>query len=144
MIDLINQVAWVAANILLGYTSIALLVFVVLYYTLFDPRATTGGTLIFRFMLSLVGVIGIVFIGMYFDPSSDSLEFSYPNDVEVWRPGLRLIVYGYVAFTITSLAVLLVKRKWFPNRVKTAPPQDLIKVRHETGPNPTVENKENH
>lgn len=139
IVDVINPIAWVMANIVLAYTAFALIGFVIMYYALFDPKATTGGKLIFRFMLSLVGVIGLVFLGIFVDPGPDREWFLYPEgEVEWWRPALRLFIYGYVSFTITSLAVLLVKRKWFPDRLKVAPSPDLIKVRHETSEIPTI------
>jgi len=137
--DVINPIAWVTANILLAYIAFALIVFVVMYYALFDPRATTGGQLIFRFMLSLVGVIVLSFLGIFIDPAPDREWFTYPGDyVEWWRPILRLCIYGFVAFTITSLAVLLVRRKWFPHNLKMAP-QPLVVVRHETSEIQVVE-----
>lgn len=138
LITLINTVAWVLSNVILAYVSLALVVFVIMYYVLFDPRATTGGKLIFRFMLSLVGVVSLVFIGIFVDPVTDRQWYAYPNGVEVWRPFLRLVIYGYVAFTITSLAVLLVRRKFRPNSIKIAPSQPLVKVRHETSEIPIV------
>lgn len=137
--EVINPVAWVVANMVLAYIAFALVVFVVMYYALFDPQATTGGKLIFRFMISLVGLIGLLFLGIFVDPAPDREWFSYPGDyVEWWRPVLRLFIYGYVAFTITSLAVLLVKRKWFPSRIEAIAPQPLVKVRHETSEIPIV------
>lgn len=138
VITVINSIAWVLANIVLAYTALALVLFVIMYYALFDPRATTGGKLIFRFMLSLVGVIGLVFVGIFVDPSVNRGWSMYPADVEFWRPVLRLIIYSYLAFTITSLAVLLVRRKWRPNSLKIAPAQDLVKVRHPTDEIQTV------
>lgn len=138
IIDVINPIAWVAANLILAYTALALVVFVVLYYALFDPKATTGGKFIFRFMLSLVGIIGLVFLGIFVDPPPTRGWGVYPDYVDWWRPLLRLLVYGYVAFTVTSLAVLLVLRKWFPHKLKTAPSQELVKVRHETSEIPIV------
>jgi ABC-type transport system involved in cytochrome c biogenesis permease subunit len=139
VIDTINSIAWVLANLVLAYTALALVIFVIMYYALFDPRATTGGKLIFRFMLSLVGIVGLVFVGIFVDPSMDRGWGVYPADVEPWRPVLRLIIYGYVAFTITSLAALLVRRKWRPNSLKIAPAQDLVKVRHPTTEIPVVD-----
>lgn len=135
----INPALWIAANVVLAYVALALMVFVTMYYALFDPKATTGGRLIFRFMLSLIGVIGLVFVSIYIDPAPDSEWFNYPGDrVDFWRPIVRLGIYSYVAFTITSLAILLVRRKWFPRSIKTAPSQELVKVRHETSEIPIV------
>lgn len=126
----INNFAWVAGNILVAYTAFAIVVFVIGYYVLFDPRATTAGKFIFRFMLSLVGVIILVFIGTYVDPSPNRGWSFLPPDVSSWRPILRFLIYGYVAFTITSLAILLGIRKWRPNRVKSAYDRDLVEPRH--------------
>lgn len=138
-ITTINPIAWVLANLILAYISLALVVFVITYYALFDPRATTGGKFIFRFMLSLVGIVGLVFLGIFIDPAPDRSWFQYPDETDWWRPIVRLSVYGYVAFTITSLAVLLFYRKWLPHRLRTAPHgQELVKVRHETSENPIV------
>ena len=130
-VNAINSVAWVVGNVFLAYTAFALIAFIIAYYTIFDPKATTGGRLIFRFMLSLAGVIVLVFIGIYVDPSPGRSWFDFPVDsVEWWRPLLRLVIYGFVAFSITSLAWLLAVRKWWPYRVKKASDINLVKVRH--------------
>lgn len=129
IIQEVNAVAWVLSNLVLAYSAVALVVFVAGYYILFDPSATTGGKFIFRFMLSLVGVMALVFVSIFVDPANGRLWFVYPGDVALWRPVVRLGVYTYIAFTITSLAVLLVVRKWYPNKLKTA--RDLVKPRDE-------------
>lgn len=130
-VKVINTVAWVSGNVVLVYTALALLVFLASYYAIFDPSATTGGKLIFRFMLSMAGVILLVFIGIFVDPSPDREWFKYPDGtVEWWRPLLRLAVYGFVTFSISSLAWLLAVRKWWPHRVKKASDINLVKVRH--------------
>lgn len=139
IINLINPIAWALSNVILAYTAIALVIFVIMYYALFDPKATTGGKLIFRFMLSLVKVIFLVFLGIFIDPAAGRSWSEIAPDVEWWRPLLRLTIYGYVGFTITSLAVLLIKRKWFPHTIKIAPADgELVKVRHETNEIPVV------
>lgn len=130
LINTINSFAWVGGNIAVAYIAIVLIVFVAGYYALFDPGATTAGKFVFRFSLSLVGVIGLVFIGLFVDPSAGREWFTYPGDVAIWRPLVRLAVYGYVAFTITALAVLLAVRKWRPHLLRTAPDRDLVKVRN--------------
>lgn len=136
--ELFNPIAWIVANCILAYISFSLLLFVIMYYVLFDPKATTGGKFIFRFMVSLVGMTGIIFLGIYVDPAPAREWFLYPEGILWWRPALRLFVYGYVAFTITSLASLLVKRKWFPRSIDTAPSSLEVKVRHETSDIPIV------
>lgn len=132
VLEVINPILYVLSNLLVVYIAIALLVFVTAYYVLFDPRATTAGRQIFRFFLSLVGVILLVFIGTFVDPSPSRNWNRLAEDVEFWRPGLRFIVYAYVAYTVTALAVILWLRKFRPNRVKSAPDLNLVKVRHPT------------
>lgn len=126
-----NTFAWVAANLLVGYIAIAVILFVIGYWILFDPRATTAGRNIFRFFVSLLLIIGLVFVGLFIDPHVDRPWFTYPGDVNPWRPTLRLLGYGYVAYTITSLAVLLVIRKWWPQKLRTALDKEIVKTRHE-------------
>lgn len=138
-IEVINPIVWVLANVILAYTAVVLVVFVFMYYALFDPKATTGGQFIFRFMVSLVGVVGLVFLGIFIDPAPDREWFTYTADyVDAWRPAFRLIIYGYVAFTATALSVLLIKRKWFPHMLRIAPSQELVKPCHETSEIPVV------
>lgn len=126
----INPTAWVFGNLLVAYDSVAILMFTVSYFVWFDPRATTGGKLIFRFFVSLLGVITLVFIGTFIDPAGDRIWLDLPSDVDLWRPVFRVIVYGYIGVTTTSLYVLLVIRKWRPSKTKAEP--DLVKVRRET------------
>lgn len=116
----INSLMMVTGRILVGYISLAIVVFVIAYYILFDPRATTAGKFIFRFMLSLVGVILLSFIGTFLIPNSGGYTRSIPPpDVFSWITLLRIVVYGYVAFSITSLAVILAAYRWWPDRIKT-------------------------
>lgn len=126
---IINNFAWVAGNILVAYIAVAIVVFVLAYYILFDPKATTAGKFLFRFMVSLVGVIVLVFIGTYIDPSPNR-DWSFLSlEVAGWRPIVRFAIYSYVAFTITSLAILLAVRKWKPHRLRSSDDRNLIEVR---------------
>ena len=125
-----NSIAWIVSNVLVAYIAVVLVIFVIGYYALFDPKATTGGKFVFRFALSLIGVIGLVFISLFVDPRLGSAWYMYPGDVLLWRPLVRLIAYGYVAFTITGLAVLLVVRKWWPHKLRTAADLELVKDRN--------------
>lgn len=129
-VDILNPAFWAIGNLFLAYTSVMLLLFVIVYFILFDPRATTGGKLIFQFMLSLGGVITLVFIGIYIDPSPDRSWNIIPITVEWWRPVFRLVIYGFVAYSISSLAALLVLRKWFPHKLKKASDLQLVQPRH--------------
>lgn len=132
MIDffaVLNPVMWVVSNLLVAYIAVVLVVFVAGYWVLFDPRATTAGKFVFRFALSLIGVIGLVFISLFIDPRLGREWWVYPGDVLVWRPIARAVVYAYVAYTVTGLVVLLGVRKWAPHLLRTAPDRDLVKVR---------------
>lgn len=133
IIDAVNAVLWVSGNVTLGYSAVVLMIFLVSYVIIFDPRATTGGKLIYQFMLSLAGVMALNIIGVYIDPSADTKWFMYPDDVEPWRPILRLIVYVFIAWAISSLVVLLILRKWFPHKLKKASDiKALVKDRQPT------------
>lgn len=132
-----NPIFWVFSNLLILYIGLVLLVFVGGYWYLFDPKATTGGKFIFRFTLSLLFLIALVFIGVWLDPRQGAAWFQYPGDILPWRPLARFAAYSFVAYTITSLAVLLAIRKWWPHLLKTAKDKDLV-VPRKTGPIPTI------
>jgi len=118
--EFVNSLMMVTGRILVGYISFAIVVFVIAYYILFDPSTTTAGKFIFRFMLSLVGVILLSFVGTFIDPLASSYVRPIPPpDVFSWSTLLRIVVYGYVAFATTSLAVLLAAYRWWPDRIKT-------------------------
>lgn len=128
-----NSYAWIFSNLLIAYIGVVLIIFVVGYWLLFDPKATTGGRLIFRFAVSLVGVIGLVFVSLFVNPASGRAWDEYPGDLFWWRPVVRLIVYSYVAYTITSLTILLGIRKWKPHIIVVAPDESsLVRVRTRT------------
>ena len=130
VLNVLNPIFWTIGNLALAYTSIALIVYLIVYFVIFDPWATTGGKLIFQFMVSLASVMALVFIGVYVDPLTDRSWFDLSPDVEWWRPALRLFIYGFVAYSITSLAWLLVMRKWFPHKLKKASDIILVETRH--------------
>ena len=139
MLDVINTIAWIGSNLVLAYIAIVVILFVIMYYVFFDPKATTAGKMIFKFMLSLVGILLLVYIGVFINPAGEG-PFSGPSEyVEEWRPVLRLVVYSYVAWTVTSLALALVLRKWFPHKVKKKADLNLVKPRHDTRDIPIVE-----
>lgn len=128
-LNAINTVAWVTSNLLVAYISMVLVIFVVGYFILFDPKATTAGKFIFRFFLSLFWIVGLVFVGIFVDPKVGREWFVYPGDVLFWRPLARLIGYGYIAYTITGLAILLGVRKWKPSLLRTSLDRDIVKPR---------------
>jgi hypothetical protein len=125
----LNLFFWVGSNILIAYIAIALLLFVIAYPVLFDPGATTAGKLVLRFATSLIGVIGLVAISIFINPREGGAWFEYPGDVFWWRPGVRFAVYAYVAFSITSLVVLLWLRKFRPHLLHTAPDETTLPVK---------------
>lgn len=132
----INIIAWQVSNGLITYISIALVIFVVGYYVLFDPKATTVGRYLFRFVLSLVLVIGLSIVTLYFGPSSQNRVPGFePDDAFWWLQILRLIVFSYVAYTVTGLAFLLGIRKFRPDLIKTMADHVMVQPRRSnTGP----------
>lgn len=124
-----NAYAWIVSNLLVAYIGIGLIVFIVGYYYLFDPRKTTAGQQIFRFAASLGGVIGLIFISLFIDPTVGREWFTYPGDVLIWRPIARLVAYTYIAYTITGLAVLLFIRRFYPEKIRTSNDKDLVQPR---------------
>lgn len=134
----LNSWLWVIGNVALAYTSVVLILFVVTYYIIFDPQATTGGRMIFQFMLSLSGVMLLVFIGIFVDPATNSSWLILNDHVEWWRPFTRALIYVFVAYSITSLAVLLVMRKWFPHKLTKASDLTLVQPRSHTSEVPVI------
>lgn len=132
-LNFVNTIAWVTSNILVAYIAIVLFVFVIGYYVLFDPRATTAGRFVYRFAVSLVGVIGLVFISLFVDPVFGKEWYVFPEDIAFWRPLVRLAAYAYVAYSVTALTILLVIRKWWPQRLRTSRDHYLVKARSEKG-----------
>lgn len=141
MIELINSIAWIGSNVLVVYDAIVLVVFVICYYIFFDPGATTAGKMIFQFMLSLVGIVGLVALGIYIDPSEARVWYEYPDDIAPWRPIIRFAIWLYIAYTITSLSASLFLRKWQPHRVSKSSDVVILRLRN-TGAHPTFPEKD--
>lgn len=128
-VEQFNGVFWVLANYLIIVIAAVLVLFVIVYYALFNPKKTTAGRFIFRFVFSLIGVIGLVVIGIFLNPMHGHHWTEYPGDVFWWRPLARVIVYGYVAYAVSALVVLVVIRKWWPERLHTAQTRELLEER---------------
>ena len=142
-LEWINPTFWVVANLTLIYIGVLLLAFTILYPTLFDPSATTGGKIIFRFSLSLSMVVAVIVAGIFIDPRNDLPWYTYSGDTIWWRPTIRLGAYLYVAYTITDLVRFLWKRKFHPEMIKRTPDKELVKPRHDTAEVPTIKEKKN-
>ena len=109
----------------------------------FDPKATTGGTMIFRFAWSLSLVVAVAFIGIFLDPRHEIPWHKYPGDVLWWRPFVRMAAYSYVAYSVSALIWFLCKRKFRPEKLRTAPDRLLVKPRHDTAVIPTIKESKN-
>lgn len=127
----INTVLWIVSNVLVGYIAMASVLFVVGYLILFDPLTTTAGKIVFRLMISLAGVMVLVFIGVFLDNRPDQDWLTFQGDTLWWKPGVRLIIYGYMAYAATILLNFLIVIKWFPSRLKTPRDKELIHLRNE-------------
>lgn len=139
MLELINPGLWFIANLLVGYITIVVMSFTLAYYFMFDPNATTGGKLIFRFFVSLDGLVLLASVRVFLDPIPDRNWWEIPEHIDVFRPLVLCVIYGYVAFTITSLSVFLVIRKLAPHKVRKANDQPLLKVRSDTSEITTID-----
>ena len=142
-LEWLNPTLWVIMNLALIYVGVLLLAFTILYPTLFEPSATTGGKMIFRFALSLSMVVAVIVVGIFIDPRHDIPWYEYPGDTIWWRPPILLGAYLYVAYTISSLVRFLWKRKFQPQKIKRIPDKELVKPRHDTGEIPTIKENKN-
>lgn len=122
-----NAAAWVGSNLLIIYIGLALILFVFFYFRWFDPFSTAAGKMVLQFVISLLGVMFLIAISLFVNPSEGRAWFQYPGDVLWWRPLLRILFYAAVAYTSTSLCVLLYVRKHHPERIKIAP--DIVQER---------------
>ena len=128
MLDVINDVLWFVVNVLAFVASVTIVVATIAYYAFFDPRATTAGKMIFRFMVSLSGVIVIGAVA----------KLTGVTEETTWWLILALLVYAYLAFTVISLAVFLAIRKWKPQKFKKKSDVNVVKPRTETTEIPIV------
>jgi heme exporter protein D len=106
--DVINPALWLVSNLQLGYLSLALVAWVLLYGFGFRWWTTPAGQMIFAFTASLLGVIVLVFVGVFVNPQRP--WFEAPPDVFLWRPLLRYLVYLAVSITLTRMVWSLVQR----------------------------------
>lgn len=117
--DEFSTVVWVLGNVIAFLVFAAAAAFSILYPILFKVELTTGGKLIWRAILSTAGFGLLVVIGLFVDGRSEWTEM--PPNVIWWRPLSRLMVYGFIAFTFSSLVALLLRRRFWPKTVVTAP-----------------------
>lgn len=109
-----NEFLWPLANVLVVYVTLALLTFCIGYPILFNPRASTTGRGILRFAISLLGVMVLVFVSLFVDPRDDVPWWVLPVGVDVWRPVVRVVVYGFASYAVTALGVTLHLRRFRP------------------------------
>lgn len=127
----INAIFWVSSNALVGYITFATYIFLVAYYIMFNPRATTAGRLLFRLLFALGGVMTLVFIGVFIDNRPDEDWLTFPGDTIWWRPVLRIFGYAFLACAVTALIKFMITVKWFPHKLKTPRDKELIRLRNE-------------
>ncbi len=108
LIEYINPALWIVANLQLVYLSGALVAWVAGYGLGFRWWTTPAGRQVFAFTASLLGVVGLVFIGTFVNPQRPWWEA--PPEVFEWRPILRYAVYLAVSITLTRMVASLVQR----------------------------------
>lgn len=121
----INPILWIVDNVLIVYVAVVLSVFLICYTSFFDPKSTTAGKAIFRFAMALVGVFAIAFIQFFLDPQTGHEWYQYPNDILYWRPIARFFAYSYVAYSVTMLTIVIIQRRWWPDKLVVAPSGEL-------------------
>lgn len=118
-LSILNDVLWVAGNIVGLLIFFAATAFSILYWVWFDPRLTTAGRLIHQAILSVAGFGLLTVLGIFINGATD--WFDRPGYVEWWRPFVRFAIYALIAYTFSRLVRLLYLRKFHPERIKTAP-----------------------
>lgn len=104
----INDILWGISNGLVFYAAIAILLFFGFYGLFFKWWKRPAGISVFIDRAALVGVISLIFIGIFVDPQRGFWEA--PPDVLAWRPWLRVFVYSSVAFATTFQFVVAFRR----------------------------------
>lgn len=111
---------WVLGNLVVLSVFLSASLFAILYPIFWDWRHwTTAGTRIWRAILSVAGLGLLIVIGLFLDGSVEWWQM--PSNVSGWRVLLRLVVYGLIAYSFADLVKTLVIRKFWPERLKTAP-----------------------
>lgn len=115
----INPVLWVLSNMLLAISFAGSFIFAVLYTVLGNPTATTAGIRIRRAFFSIAGLGLLSFLGIFIDGQVPWTQM--PETVGLWRPVVRFAVYAFVSYSVVSLIHLVIARRFFPERLRTAP-----------------------
>ncbi len=121
-----STVVWVLGNLVALGIFFSAGTFAVLYPLLFNIRVTTVGPHIWRAILSVAGFGVLAVLGLFVDGRVNWWEM--PTDVAWWRPLLRLAIYGLIAYSFTSLSVVLIMRRFWPHRLKTKPLVDALDI----------------
>jgi hypothetical protein len=129
-----NTILWVVGNLTALSIAVSALAFSVLYRLFFNPRLTSAGASIERAVFSVAGFGVLAVIGLFLDGSVD--WWILPEHTAWWRPTLRMVVYGYIAYAFGHLVYTLVVYRFFPRRVKARPfdvmtrsPVDVLRER---------------
>lgn len=130
----INPILWILSNVFVIFVSLGILFFVIFYGLFLKWWEHAGGRLVMLLMVMFTGVIALVVIGVISNPVG---LLAYPEDVLVWRPAVRVVVYFGVFYAILRLDVTLVQRY----RAGMALGFD-VRPRTDTGPQPIVRNGE--
>jgi len=129
-VEAYNHVMWVIGNLTVALIFVCALTFVVVYPVLFNPMLTTAGRLIWRLVISFLGLGFLAVLGVFVDGQVDWTMF--PPDVSWWRPTIRFFIYAFVAYSFGSLIGLLFTRRFHPERVRRAPDDWMVKPRHKS------------
>lgn len=118
-IDDVNTFLWVTGNLIVLLVFLSAIAFAVTYPILFNPNQTAGGRAIWKAIGSVAGIGLLVVVGLFIDGATSWT--ARPEHVELWRSILRLLVYGWVAYSFLDLVRVLIYRRFWPDKLKTAP-----------------------
>lgn len=123
----LNTILWVVGNLTILLIFVAAVAFAIAYPILFDVKATTGGFFIWQAIASVAGIGFLIVIGLFVDGHTQ--WWMLPEHTAWWRPALRFLVYGLVAWTFTRLVYLLIVRRFRPEKLKTRPDESTLSIR---------------
>lgn len=98
--SLVNPVLWVIADLELFFVSLVMLAFVAIYFFVYRWFDYAAGRSIMVFTAALLLVLILIDTSQF---TGKNPWFVYPTDSVVWRPALRVAIYGIVSYAAGRL-----------------------------------------
>lgn len=126
-----NEIVWVIGNFGGLFTFISAFLFAAFYALVFNPWLTDAGSRVWWAFVAIAAYGANTVLGVFVDGRTS--PFVLPQDVAWWRPSVRLIILLFVLTAFARLVQFVILRRYFPNRVKTAPDEHTLELRHRKG-----------